>query len=184
MPKKILNTPSQIVATKASTAKLSYIGSTAQITLFGRQVPAKIDTGADSSAIYASDIKITKDHILKFKLFAPSHPLYTGKVIKRKDFTVAQVKSSNGQAEIRYRANLPITLAGRRIRVTFNLADRSQNQYPILIGRRTLYNKFLIDVSKNAFAKTPNLKSKQLNHQLKRNPRQFYLKQKRGKITV
>lgn len=147
-----------------------------------RNVPAKIDTGADSSAICVSDIKITRDHILKFKLFTPNSPYYTGKVIKRKNFKVGKYTSSNGQFEIRYRATLPIKINGKRLRVLFNLADRSENKFPILIGRRTLKHKFIVDVSLSPI----KIKKHQLNlnDKLQKNPRQFYLKHKRGKIIL
>ena len=47
------------------------IGST-EFVNFGeraQKIPAKIDTGADSSAVWASDIHIDKDGALKFSLF-------------------------------------------------------------------------------------------------------------------
>ena len=164
--------------------QLDIIGSIEYVKILGRTVPAKIDTGADSSAIWTSDIKITKDHILKFKLFAPGSPFYTGKVIKRKDFKVAQVKSSNGQIEIRYRAPLSITINGKRIRAQFNLSDRSKNKIPILIGRHTIENKFLVDVSRRPIITKTIETTLALNHELAKNPRQFYLKHKRGKLKV
>ena len=46
----------------------SVIGST-EFVDFGeraQKVPAKIDTGADSSAVWASNISIDKDGVLKF----------------------------------------------------------------------------------------------------------------------
>ncbi len=161
---------------------LPIIGSTEYVKILGRTVPAKIDTGADSSAIWASDIKVTKDHLLKFKLFAPNSPFYTGKVIKRKDFKASQVKSSNGQTERRYKTHITIGLNRKIIRASFTLSDRSQNQFPILIGRRTIKNKFLVDVSKRPVKSKTAVITSNLNRKLIRNPRQFYLKHKRGKL--
>lgn len=174
----------KLLSDTANKASISHIGSTAHVEILGRKVPAKIDTGADSSAIWASDIKVTKDNILKFKLFAPGSPFYTGKVIKRKDFKVSQVKSSNGQTEIRYRAPISVNINGKQIRISFNLSDRSKNQFPVLIGRRTLKNKFLVDVSKRSIATKTTKITLVLNRKLARNPRQFYLKHKRGKIVL
>lgn len=173
----------ELLADTTRQTSLPHIGSTEYIKIFGRSVPAKIDTGADSSAIWASDIKITKDNILKFKLFAPESPFYTGKVIKRKDFKVSQVKSSNGQTEIRYCTTLSVNISGKQIRVSFNLSNRSRNQFPILIGRRTIKNKFLVDVSERAIIPKTSA-TLTLNRKLARNPRQFYLKHKRGKIKL
>jgi hypothetical protein len=48
-----------------------------------RQVPAKIDTGADSSSIWVSHVRVDKDGIQKFSLFGEGSPFYNVKTIKR-----------------------------------------------------------------------------------------------------
>ena len=125
------------------------IGVTEKIDILGRKnVPAKIDTGADSSAIWASHIRVGRDGILRFRLFDEGSPYYTGKVIKRQDFKVVRITSSNGQSEIRYRTHFRTNINSRNIRILFNLADRSKNGFPVLIGRRSIKGKFLVDVSR------------------------------------
>lgn len=69
-------------------------------------------------------------------------PYYSGKIYKRKYFSVAQVKSSNGQSEVRYRTHFTVTIAEEKIKGLFNLSNRSHNRYKILIGRRTISRKF------------------------------------------
>ena len=110
----------------------------------GQTVPAKVDTGADYSSVWASDIR-EEDGVLSFVLFAPGSPYYSGKVHTSTDYEVTRVKNSFGTVEERYKTRLSLRIEGRRIRVTFSLADRSQNRYPILIGRKTLSGKFLVD---------------------------------------
>ncbi len=110
------------------------------------QVPAKIDTGADSSSIWATSITKDKDG-LAFKLFGSSSPHYNGEVIRVKQYSIRSVKNSFGVSEIRYKVPLTIKLRGRTIHARFTLADRQNNRYPILIGRQTLKNKFVVDVS-------------------------------------
>ncbi len=110
-------------------------------------VPAKIDTGAEASAIWASKIRVCKDGTLKFALFGEGSPFYSGKIYKRKDYKVIVTRSAMGQEQIRYRVYFPIVINGRKIRVLFSLADRSKNSFPILIGKRTLQGKFIVDVS-------------------------------------
>ena len=75
---------------------------------FGKRaigVPAKIDTGADSSSVWASNIRIDKDGILKFSLFGKGSPYYNGKVFRRTEYSVAIVKRSTkiGRASCRER---------------------------------------------------------------------------------
>ena len=135
---------------------LPIIGSIELVDVCGRKgIPAKIDTGADSSAIWATKIKVTEDGTLKFKLFGPNSPYYNGKVIKRKDYKVAVIRSATGQEQIRYRTHFTIKLGGKKIRVLLNLSDRKNNNFPILIGRRSISKKFLVDVSKTAAKRPP-----------------------------
>ena len=93
---------------------MSIIGSTEYVDVARvKGVPAKIDTGADSSSIWASHIRVTKDGVLHFRLFDEGSPFYTGKSFKRKDFKVAVVRSASGHEQIRYRAYLALKLKNR-----------------------------------------------------------------------
>lgn len=159
--------------------QLSTIGRDTYIDVMSniKNVPAKIDTGADGSAIWASDIHLDRQGRLVFKLFDKGSPFYTGKVIKRKVFSVARVKSASGDVTIKFKVPIRIRLGGRAIRVNFGLCDRSTHTYPVLIGRRTLHNKFLVDVSRlPQYVKPPLDKTLTLNQELKTNPEQFYQK--------
>ena len=150
-----------------------------ELVSFGRRaidVPAKIDTGADGSAIWASKIRVDKNGILKFALFGEGSPYYNGKVFKRKDYEVASVKNSSGVSEVRYRTYFNISVGGRKIKVKFSLADRSKNGFPVLIGRRTINGKFLVDVSKKAAGFKKPKKTIDLNKELQKNPYQFHKK--------
>lgn len=111
-------------------------------------VPAKIDTGADNSAIWASRVSEEKDG-LHCVFFGPGSPYYTGKTsVINKDYHITRIASSFGQKELRYKIKLRIRVKGRIIRATFTLSDRSTKTYPILLGRRLLKGKFLVDVSR------------------------------------
>ncbi len=131
--------------------ELTVIGRAEKIELLDfklSEIPAKIDTGADTSAIWASDIE-EKDDGLYFVLFGKESPYYTGKVqhFTEPDYSLTRVASSFGQKELRYKVKLRIGVKGRKIRATFTLSDRSQKTYPILLGRKLLHGKFLVDVA-------------------------------------
>lgn len=146
---------------------------------FGKRaidVPAKIDTGADSSAVWASNIRVDKNGVLKFSLFGKGSPYYNGKVFKRTDYSVAMVKSASGHEIVKYRTHFTITLGGRKIRTLFGLSDRSSHNYPVLIGRRTIAGKFLIDTSIGEIKTLAKNKTRVLNKELAKNPRKFYKK--------
>lgn len=159
--------------------KLGIIGSTEYVNVANiKNVPAKIDTGADSSSIWASHIRVTKDGVLHFRLFDENSPFYTGKAFKRKDYKAAVIRSSSGHEQIRYRAYLTLKLKGRRIKVLFNLSDRGKNNFPILIGRRSIASKFLVDVSRRntPACKKNNSKTKIIQRRLIENPYEFHRK--------
>ena len=146
--------------------KLEIIGSTEYVEVAGiEHVPAKIDTGADSSSLWASQIDVDKEGTLSFVLFDKESPFYTGEVIKRKkdEYEVKIVRSGHGDERIRYRTELMLGVNGHTIHTMFTLANRSRNNFPVLIGRRTLKNKFLVDVSKMAIAKESNPMVKRCN---------------------
>lgn len=156
---------------------LTIIGNSVRVTVAGiKNVPAKIDTGAESSSIWASDIVVTNDNHLEFCLFAPESEFYTGKRIVAKDFRAMLVRNSTGQTSVRYRVMLPITIKGRRIRAGFTLADRSRNNFPILIGRRLLKNKFLVDVSQLDVPYPARDADTSLTEELKADPQKFHQK--------
>lgn len=113
-----------------------------------KDIPAKIDTGADSCAIWASNIKESKG-ILSFTLFGIGSVYYNGEAKTTDHYKTTSVKNSFGNSELRYTVWLPVRLNGKRYKVRFNLADRSGNHFPILLGKRFLNKKFLVDVSRN-----------------------------------
>jgi hypothetical protein len=108
-------------------------------------IHAKVDTGAKTSAIWASDIR-EKDGGLTFKLFDKQSPYYTGDELFFDQFERVVVASSIGNEQSRYKVAVLAKLRGKRIRTSFTLADRSQQAYPVLIGRNALRGKFLVDV--------------------------------------
>ncbi len=108
-------------------------------------IPARIDTGAKTSAIWATDIR-EEDGELSFYLFDETSPHHKPLRHTMKEFDRIVVKSTIGQCEERYRVRLLLTLDGRLIRASFTLANRSQQVYPVLIGRNVLKGKFIVDV--------------------------------------
>lgn len=159
-------------------ADKSIIGRNVKID-FGRRaigVPAKVDTGADGSSIWASNIRVDKNGILKFSLFGKGSPYYNGKVFRRTDYSVAMVKSASGHEIIKYRTHFTITIAGKKIKALFGLSDRSAHNFPVLIGRRTLSGKFLVDVSMSEVKNPKKTRTIELNKELAEDPRKFYKK--------
>ncbi len=113
-------------------------------------VPAKIDTGAYNSAIHATDINIVEKNnkeILKFTLL--NHPSFTKKrTLQTTRYRKTEIVSSNGHRSQRYEIKLKVRLGFKVFITTFTLTDRSETVFPILIGRKALNGRFLINPSK------------------------------------
>lgn len=114
-------------------------------------VDAKVDTGAYTSAIHCNEIKeINKNgkKYISFILLDPSHPQYNDKVLKVENYKSSFIKNSFGQREKRFIVKIPIKIYGELIETEFSLTDRSEMKYPILLGRKFIQGRFLVDVSK------------------------------------
>lgn len=131
---------------------LPHIGRTAKADIpewdiYG--IDAKIDTGAYTSSLHCHHIAPTIDDKVQFKLLDPSHPAYNQKLMELPIYKVKTVKSSNGKSEDRFIIKASIVLDGKKLNAQFSLTDRSTMRYPLLIGRRLLKDRFLVDVSKD-----------------------------------
>jgi len=139
-------------------------------------VPAKIDTGADTSSVWVSNITVSPTGVLSFTLFGEGSPLYTGEVLRREHYSVAIVRSATGHEQLRYRTDFSLRIHGRRVRATFNLSDRSRNRFPVLIGCRTLRRRFIVDVNRFDFPEPERLTPDSLIEELHDNQYDFYKK--------
>ncbi|GIX42677.1 MAG: ribosomal protein S6 modification protein [Leptospiraceae bacterium] len=116
-------------------------------------IPCRIDTGALTSSIHCHRVKIKQGvdgkERLYFRLLDPKHPNYQKKDFVVENFTEKKIKSSNGQSEYRFVIQAKVILFGMEIITEFSLADRERMQFPVLLGRKLLNKRFLVDVSKN-----------------------------------
>lgn len=110
-------------------------------------VPARIDTGAQTSAIWATDIREEAGGGLSFTLFDEQSPHHTPIRHKVDTYRKSTIRSTIGTTEQRFKILLLVELSGRKIRASFTLANRSRQVYPVLIGRNVLSGKFVVDVS-------------------------------------
>lgn len=125
-------------------------------------INVKVDTGAFSSTIHSHHIKEVigegDDHI-EFQLLDPTHPKYTGEVFRTKKYHKRAVKNSFGKSEVRFFVDTLIILFGEEYPIELSLSERSDMKYPILIGRKLLSRRFVVDTSKKnlSFKKKGNM---------------------------
>lgn len=114
-----------------------------------KNVTAKIDTGAYTSSIHCEFAEETIENsvpVLYFKVLCLKHKKYKNKLLRTEYFTEKKVKNSFGQEEIRFKVNTKVVMFGEEFDAEFTLTDRSKMRIPILIGRKLLRRKFLVDV--------------------------------------
>lgn len=109
-------------------------------------IEAKVDTGAYTLALHCDDIQVKND-TLYFKPLGKGFTYYKGAEQSTKEFSKKTVKNSFGSVEERYIIKTRIKIGNRIIKSLISLTDRANMRYPVLIGRRLLKNKFIIDVS-------------------------------------
>jgi len=115
-------------------------------------IDVKIDTGAYSSSIHCHNIIIIYNGLVAekvhFNLLDPSHRDYNEKEFILPIFRIKKVKSSSGVAENRIFIKTKILLFNMIYNLELNLTDRSNMKYPVLLGRKLLKNRFMVDVTK------------------------------------
>jgi hypothetical protein len=116
-----------------------------------KNITAKIDTGAYSNSIHCEYVeKVIKNdqEYLRFTLLSPQDKKYNGLVIETNEFSQKKVKNSFGQSEMRYKVKTKIILFQEVIVAEFTLTNRGNMRNSILIGRKVIAGKFLVDVEK------------------------------------
>ena len=112
-------------------------------------IPAKIDTGARTSALHATHIELVEQGgiaLVRFRIdlgHGDETPVCEAHHVSRRRIT-----SSNGQAEERLVVTTTLELGGERFEAEFGLTDRSDMIHPVLIGRKALARRFLVDASR------------------------------------
>lgn len=111
-------------------------------------IEAKIDTGAYTSSIHCHEVKeIERDNntVLCCRFLDPTHPEYNEKELYFSSYSIKKVKSSNGITESRYKVQTKIFLFNKEYTIHLTLTERSKMKYSVLIGRRFLKGKFIVD---------------------------------------
>lgn len=114
---------------------------------------AKVDTGADSNALHCDDISIDDNNMVHFTLLDKVHESYHGKKMVMPLYKVKRVKSSNGVLQSRPSIEINVEFFGKKYKTVVSLTNRSDMRFPMLIGRKFLSGKFLVDVSKEYLSK-------------------------------
>ncbi len=131
---------------------LKVIGRRDRVDLPGlgyRNIRAKVDTGAYGCAIHCSRIELVQrdgKEQLAFVMLDPAYPGFREESHFAELFADKIVKNSSGETEHRYTIMTDVVIFGKRVPTEFSLTDRTDMKYPILLGRKFLRKRFLVDV--------------------------------------
>jgi hypothetical protein len=119
----------------------------------GLEMKGKLDTGADSSSVFARDVHIYnksgKDDWVRFRLVGKN-----GRSV-RYDQNVrrfALIKLKTGGTIRRPVIHLPLCIGGVSGLAEVNLADREDFEYDFLVGREFMASRVLVDSSSTFIA--------------------------------
>lgn len=111
------------------------------------RVEAKIDTGAFRSALHYHRVGVRAEG--RRRMLAVT--FWMGRkrpTILFKRFKRVIVKSSTGQRTRRWLVTTSVRLNGHLVRTQFTLFDRSDMKHQVLLGRKFLRGRFMVDVAR------------------------------------
>ncbi len=112
-------------------------------------LPIKIDTGAKTSSLHATNITIFEKDNQPWVRFDTIN--CNGKIItiEAKVFDQREVKSSNGETQTRFVITTNLTLDEHTWKIQLTLADRSKMRFKMLLGRRAMENIHVSPMQQN-----------------------------------
>lgn len=112
-----------------------------------RNIHAKVDTGAYRCSLHCHQVQVI-DGALHFILLDQDHPGFTGKRFVFDNYYERDIRNSFGETERRFVIVTTVRIFNEDITAEFSLCNRGSLKFPILIGRKILRGRFLIDAKK------------------------------------
>lgn len=122
------------------------------------EIKAKVDTGADNSSLHAFNIELFEENGLSMVRFEV-HPFQ-----RRRRPSVGcvaevvgerRVKNPGGRTESRPVILTTLVIAGKELAARVNLTTRDEMTFRMLLGRRTIRKKFLVDPGRSYLGGRP-----------------------------
>ncbi len=128
------------------------------------QVLAKLDSGARSASLSATDIEPFESNGENWISFVvpQKHAKRVNDRVSAKVHSVKTVKSSIGVAESRYAIETRICIGRHKFKALVTLTDRRGMDHPMLLGRATIRGHFLVHPGKTHILGLPENSDKQI----------------------
>jgi hypothetical protein len=105
---------------------------------------AKVDTGAYTSSIHCEKVSIEGQEVL---VWTTPEDVKENTPVRFPLLKTKDVKSSNGSVEHRPIIETVVKILGKEYPIQCSLTNRSKMKHRVLLGRRFLKYKFIVDVS-------------------------------------
>lgn len=126
------------------------------IPAFNTVLAARIDTGARRSSIYAVDVENFERDGNRWVRFVIKNTTEDKELPMEMEVSrTARIKQKGDEIQRRHSIEVVLTMGDLTKKVDINLADRSNFEYPLLIGRDFLKGTALVDVARTYTQKTP-----------------------------
>jgi hypothetical protein len=133
---------------------LQVIGYLERVAFIGwgvSEVTAKMDTGADTSALHVEQLQLLSPTRVAFgvhdELFPKELRRVQARILRR-----GWVRCSSGEEEERVFVRAAVRVGSRSRSVEVGLVDRSRMQYRLLLGRSALQGAYLVDPGRSYLA--------------------------------
>jgi hypothetical protein len=122
------------------------------------ETKAKVDTGADNSSLHAFNVeRVERDGVdyVRFELHPKQRSRKPTIQCEAPLAMVKKVKNPGGRSELRPMIRTKVVVAGVELEALVNLTSRDEMGFRMLLGRRTLRNRFIIDPGRSYLGARP-----------------------------
>ena len=113
-----------------------------------RNIRAKIDTGARTSAIDVAEIEELEDGRIRFEVVTRTEPERKTRWIEAEPVREAKIKPSHGVAQKRYVCSTTLKMGEVEREIEISLVCRKNMMCRMLVGRTALSGAVLVDPSR------------------------------------
>ncbi|MCB0377532.1 MAG: ATP-dependent zinc protease [Bdellovibrionales bacterium] len=128
-----------------------------------KKIKAKVDTGAQTSAMHAYDVEFYRKaghEFVKFKVHPEQRSTKKSSACRARVVDYRKVKSSNGQSELRPVIISDIELMDQKWPIEITLTNRDEMGFRMLLGREAFKKRFLVDAGNSFFGEKMKKKAK------------------------
>lgn len=109
------------------------------------RLPARVDTGARTSALHVEELTELGDGRVRFTLpLGPERRVVEASVSRR-----GRVRSTSGKLAGRVFVTALVRVGSVEARIELGLVDRRKMRYRMLLGRSALAGRFIVDVTRS-----------------------------------